>query len=194
MNDSVVRDFDTAMESSATPVQEQTMPPVMKEEPMQSKRSLMIPVLVAALILGVGTGYLLFTKSGTVAKLSPQMTGDQTAVADKVEVGKVYGSTDSTTFKDSAEGVLLVGGANGEGSHHIVREGGESQNVYLTSSVVDLKMFENHKILVRGETFSAQRAGWLMDVGQIKVLELNAQLPDWAKEAAEEAEMNADTN
>ena len=103
-------------------------------------------------------------------------------------MGDTFGSKDDSTFKDSAEGVLLVGGVNGEGSYHVVREGGESQNVYLTSSVVDLGLFVNHKVVVRGETFKAQKAGWLMDVGQVKVLELNAQLPAWAQKALEKQE------
>jgi len=158
---------------------------------------MLIPALLIALVLGVGTGYLLFTQAGSVlpAKTSStkteQTTGANQAEVAKVTVGKVYGSTDSTTFNNSAEGVLLVGGVNGEGSFHIVREGGESQNVYLTSSVVDLNMFVNHKVVVKGETFKAQRAGWLMDVGQVKVLELDAELPDWAKKAAEKAETKA---
>ena len=74
------------------------------------------------------------------------------------------------TFKDIAEGILKGGGINGEGQFHLVRPGGESQNVYLTSSAVDLSKFIARKIKVWGETQTAQHAGWLMDVGRVEVL------------------------
>lgn len=84
---------------------------------------------------------------------------------------KEAGLTDKTTFRDSAEGILKPGGINGEGTHHLVREGGPSQYVYLTSTVVDLESFSGKKVQVWGETISARKAGWLMDVGKIKVIE-----------------------
>jgi hypothetical protein len=37
--------------------------------------------------------------------------------------------------------------------------------------LVDLDRFVNHKVTVWGETFAAQKVGWLMDVGAVKVLE-----------------------
>ena len=72
---------------------------------------------------------------------------------------------------------LLKGGIEGEGSHRILRPGGETQTVYLTSSVIDLSPFVDHKIKVWGETFAAQKANWLMDVGRVEVIELNAETP-----------------
>lgn len=199
-NTTIVKDFGSAMEAPVVQPGQTQQPVKGAMPPMPAQKqsnSMMIPVLLVALVLGVGTGYLLFTQAGSAFSSKPSSTKtEQTspaaqAEAAKVVVGKVYGSTDASTFNTSAEGVLLVGGVNGEGSFHIAREGGESQNVYLTSSVVDLNLFVNHKVIVKGETFKAQRAGWLMDVGQVKVLELNAELPDWAKKAAEKAEMKA---
>lgn len=187
-NQSVVRDFDGAMERNPVTQEVQDVP----MQTVAKKTSMVLPVLVAAVILGVGTGYLLFTNSATLSTPKKMVATQQTNTTkegEKVIVGKVYGSPDASTFKDSAEGVLLAGGINGEGSHRIVRDGGESQTVYLTSSIVDLTMFVNHKVVVKGETFKAQRAGWLMDVGQVKVLELNATLPDWAQKAAEKGEL-----
>ena len=58
-----------------------------------------------------------------------------------------------------------------------MRPGGPSQNVYLTSSVVDLNLFVDHKVQIWGESFAAHKAGWLMDVGRVKILELNAPKP-----------------
>ncbi len=53
----------------------------------------------------------------------------------------------------------------------MVREGGEDQYVYLTSTVIDLESFAGKKVQIWGETTSAQKAGWLMDVGKVKVLD-----------------------
>ncbi len=122
-------------------------------------------VLGALLIIaaGVFTGNRLAIKGpGSL------LEGGQTPKIVKTD--KVVGSTDTKTFRDSAEGVLEKGGLNGEGSHHLTRPGGESQTVYLTSSVIDLDQYTGKKVKVWGETFSAQKVGWLMDVGKIEVL------------------------
>ena len=68
------------------------------------------------------------------------------------------------------EGNLESGGINGEGTHKLIRPGGDSQTVYLTSSVLDLNQFVGKKVKVWGQTFSAKKAGWLMDVGRVEVL------------------------
>jgi hypothetical protein len=82
----------------------------------------------------------------------------------------LYGNT-SKTFADSATGTVKAGGINGEGTHTLEREGGKTQNAALTSSVVDLDLFVGKKVEVKGETNDSNKAGWLMDVGSIKVLE-----------------------
>jgi hypothetical protein len=94
--------------------------------------------------------------------------------ADAVEVNTVYGADDTVAFPNDVTGILVKGGIEGEGSHHLVRPGGKDKYVYLTSSVVDLDLFVGAEIEVWGETFSAQRAGWLMDVGRVTVLKLDA--------------------
>ena len=93
-----------------------------------------------------------------------------TGVLNSVAKGTTEGSTDTSTFKDTAEGTLKTGGIDGEGAFHLVRPGGDSQNVYLTSSIVDLSKYVNQKLKVWGQTQKAQHAGWLMDVGKIQVL------------------------
>lgn len=84
---------------------------------------------------------------------------------------KSAGVSDTKSFPDNAEGTLKVGGLNGEGTHQLERPGGESQTVYLTSSVLDLNEFVGKKIKVWGETHAAKQAGWLMDVGKVELLE-----------------------
>lgn len=119
-------------------------------------------IIGAAVIIvaGVLSGYFLSTS------FSKKATSSQSGTPS----GKTVGSSDTKTFPDSAEGQLEAGGINGEGTHRLVRPGGESQTVYLTSSVLDLSQFVGKKVKVWGQTFSAKRAGWLMDVGRVEVL------------------------
>lgn len=140
-----------------------------KVEPAAGKKWPMGMLLGAVVIIGagVGSGYLLAQRAGGVAGIKSAAEIAQTGV----KVGDVVGSADEMVFKDNATGMLDRGGIDGEGSHQLVREGGASQTVYLTSSVVDLEQFVGRKVQVWGETFSAQKAGWLMDVGRVKVLE-----------------------
>jgi len=122
-------------------------------------------VLVLAVGLGVFTGFYL-------AKLKGKGSSLQGGVVPqgKITKGSEFGSQDPK-FEDTAEGVLEVGGIDGEGTHKLLREGGPSQTVYLTSSVLDLDQFTGKKVQIWGETFKAQKAGWLMDVGRVKILE-----------------------
>lgn len=84
---------------------------------------------------------------------------------------KTVGIKDKKTFRDTAEGILREGGIDGEGNFHLERPGGSSQNVYLTSSTVDLSQFIGKRVKVWGETFAGQKAGWLMDVGLVEVID-----------------------
>lgn len=136
-----------------------------------------IVIYLFVAVLGAGSGYLLYTSTG--GKLASQATTVNSQIsATGLKVGDVVGVQDEKTFKDKpATGVLLQGGIGGEGSHHIVRDGGVSQTVYITSSVVDLEEFVGAKVTVWGDTFSSQKAGWLMDVSRVRVEELNAPTP-----------------
>lgn len=135
----------------------------------KSKSSNMVKPLIFIVlvgILGVGSGFL-------IAKGTTKMTSEQSGTVGKAQVskGESFGSNDTKTFKDTAEGVLKEGGIDGEGQFHLERPGGKSQYVYLTSSAVDLSLVVGRKIKVWGQTFAAEKAGWLMDVGKIEVLE-----------------------
>ena len=72
---------------------------------------------------------------------------------------------------DNATGDLKEGGIGSEGTYHIERDGGPSHFVYLTSSVVDLGSFVGKKVEVWGETLASKKAGWLMDVAKIQVVQ-----------------------
>lgn len=123
--------------------------------------------LIAAIVLGAVTGYVLSNKKGGSISMT---TATSSVNSSAISKGTVVGSNDTKTFKDTAVGTLKTGGINGEGQFHLVRPGGDSQNVYLTSSSVDLSKFIGRKIKVWGETQRAQYAGWLMDVGRVEIL------------------------
>lgn len=120
-----------------------------------------IMLVFLAVILGIGTGFLI-PKIKKTTSLSRSKIGKTTQSA---------GVTNKKNFKDQAEGILREGGTDGEGNFHLQRPGGSSQNVYLTSTTVDLSQFIGKKVKVWGETFQAEKAGWLMDVGLVEVVQ-----------------------
>ncbi len=144
------------------------LPPVETEGKKKIPVFLMIILIVLVLGLGTITGYFVSGLSGKV-KVAPGGTGVVSKFA--MVKGSEFGVQDTATFKDTAMGVIESGGIDGEGTHKLVREGGPSQTVYLNSSVLDLEQFVGKKIQVWGQTMQAQKAGWLMDVGRIKILE-----------------------
>lgn len=129
---------------------------------MKTNPKLVIRIVYALLVvLGIGTGYLLSRKVPIAGFGKPGY----------VKTDKVAGTTDTKTFRDSAEGTIEKDGVEGEGTHRLVREGGPSQTAFLVSSVIDLDEYVGKKVKVHGETFAAQKASWLMDVGKIELLE-----------------------
>lgn len=121
--------------------------------------------IFSAILLGIFTGWLIsniINRETSKYKTTLELSNNKNK--------KVIGIIDKKKFKDSAEGILREGGIDGEGQFHLERPGGPSQNVYLTSTTVDLSLFIGKKIRVWGETFSAQKAGWLMNVGFIEIL------------------------
>jgi hypothetical protein len=117
-------------------------------------------ILLVVIIFGIGIGF-------GVAKLKG---ATKTASNQNGKVEQTAGIADKKTFKDSAEGILKEGGIDGEGNFHLERPGGESQNVYITSTTVDLSKYVGKKVRVWGATFQGEKAGWLMDVGLVEVL------------------------
>jgi hypothetical protein len=162
-------------------ISQQTVTPVMPVEMTKNKKSnpiIKILVFVAVIALGVASGI------GANAYLPGKSTLAEGSMRNKdvnpssMKVGDIFGVKDgSEEFTDTAEGVVEKGGMGGEGSHKLVRPGGDDQTAYLTSSVVDMDEFVGHKVKIWGKTFAAQKAGWLLDVGKVQILELNAQPP-----------------
>lgn len=138
---------------------------VFKPEEKMRMNKVIGGVFVIIVLLGIVTGYVLakqYSASGIVAIGGSQMGA--------LEPGKIYGSSDTATFSDWAEGKLVKGGIKGEGTHALERDGGPSQTAYLISSVVDLDAFVSKKVKVWGKTVDAVYAPWLMDVGRLEIL------------------------
>lgn len=120
---------------------------------------------VLVVLLGIYVGYLL---SGVGKKnVTTGSTSGNTILVNKNEAG----IADESKFSTTTDGVLEEGGIQGEGTYHLVRGSGPSQYAYLTSSSVDLSTFVGKKVQIWGETMSGKKAGWLIDVGKVKVLE-----------------------
>jgi hypothetical protein len=151
------------------------------EDTMKNKKVMLIVVCVIAILAGSGTGfgaYKLRAKSNKqTSSTAPKGSNLQQVAGDVVKVGDVFGVEDENTFKDSAQGYLEKGGLDGEGSHKLVRAGGVSQTVYLTSSITDLDKFTGMEVKIWGETFKGQKVGWLMDVGRIEIINLQGESP-----------------
>jgi hypothetical protein len=143
-----------------------------KDSLMKSPK-LMIFLTVLAVLAGVGTGFGTFRI--TNKPNSTEVTNVPTTPVG-VQVGDEFGSQDEA-FDSHAVGYIDEGGIGGEGSHKLLRAGGDSQTVYLTSSVTDLDVFIGMEVELWGETFKGQKAGWFMDVGRVKVVNTNAEIP-----------------
>ncbi len=128
-----------------------------------------LPVLLILFAIGLGvfTGYHFSGKQGKTAV----SLGGGIVPEGNITKGSEFGSKDTAKFKDTATGIIEVGGKDGEGTHKLIREGGPSQMACLMSSVFDLDQFVGRKVQVWGESFQPRKCGWLMDIGRIKVLE-----------------------
>lgn len=133
------------------------------EETMKFNSHIIVGVYAAVILLGITTGYVL---SKNTSVTGSKTTSNAILPASSNSVG----STDSTTFKDSATGVIEKGGSNGEGTHKLIRDGGPSQTAYLISSIVDLDEYVGKKVTVWGQTMTAKKVSWLMDVGKLDIL------------------------
>lgn len=116
----------------------------------------------AVVILGVTSAWLVSSKlmnKSAVAAPGAKVTSTEA------------GLLDANTKYDNATGDLKDGGIGNEGTHHLERDGGPSHFVYLTSSVIDLSSFTGKKVQVWGQTLASKKAGWLMDVAKIQVVQ-----------------------
>lgn len=149
-----------------TPAHESLLKPMAPSKKPQMNQKLMLGIIaVVVVMLGVGTGRILASTtsggSGTPATAPDTKQSDSEAGISNVNDDEY----------DSAQGILKEGGIDGEGTHHVEREGGPTKTVYVASSVLNLQDFVDKKIEVWGQTISGKKAGWLMDVVKIKEID-----------------------
>lgn len=143
---------------------------VLKKFPKSNMKQNLFLVVGSILVVlaGVGSGWML--SGGVFGKTASQAPVEGVAPGAEKSAMEA-GVEDKESFPDTAEGILLEGGIDGEGTHRLDRDLGPQKYVYLTSTVIDLESFKDKKVQVWGETIAAQKAPWLMDVGKIKVTE-----------------------
>jgi hypothetical protein len=129
-------------------------------------------IIIVAITIGFTASRLFPSQSNSISSEDSLVANQaaQIVEGEEIKTGVVYGNT-SQTFSDHATGVVKKGGVNGEGTHTLDREGGADQDAALTSSVIDLDLFVDKKVEVKGETNTSRKAGWFMDVGSIKIIE-----------------------
>lgn len=159
------------MQPNATGVQQQVAArgqQVLRKFSGPQKKNTFIPILfiVFVVLAGVGTGWYL--SGGALTRKTGIPQGGSAPGAE--EGVNEAGITNEDVFSDTAEGMLEKGGIEGDGTHTLIREGGPSKYVALTSTVIDLDSFVGKKVQVWGQTLTAQKAPWLMDVGKIKIV------------------------
>lgn len=151
---------------------------LVQEFPQEKKKfnlkEILIPtgVILAIIVVGGVTGYFL-SNLGQVSVMVPAQSKQLIGGAEVIQSSKEVGIKDEKVFKDTSQGKIVANDNKSvpEGSHKLIRTGGPSQTAYLTSSVLDLNQFLGKCVQIWGETFAGQKAGWLMDVGRIKILD-----------------------
>ena len=129
-------------------------------------------VVIVVILVGIASGWPLanYWVKTQVYQASVQARGGQTDKANQPAAVTEAGINDPKLFADTAEGKLQANDTEiDEGTHVLIRPGGPSQTVYLTSSAVDLSQFEGREVMVRGRTLASQKAGWFMEVGYVKL-------------------------
>ncbi len=126
-----------------------------------------IPIVIIAVIVAAGilSGLIGASRAKAQAiKFKPAIQEENLTPEQKTSFNQ--------TFRDQAEGTVQKNDKldkYAQGTHRLIRPGGDSQTAYLTSSVLDLDQYVGKKVKVFGETFGSSQVGWLMDVGKVEV-------------------------
>ena len=128
-----------------------------------------IPIIIILVVIAAGV----FTGLVLVSRNKSSQTTTAKAAIDEESLSGEQKKSFSQTFRDEAEGTIEKNSdldKYAQGTHKLIRPGGESQTAYLTSSVLDLDEYLGKKVKVFGETFGSSQVGWLMDVGKVEVI------------------------
>ena len=139
---------------------------ILRAIPPRSSLAKFLPILLVIVVVtvGIGTGLVTSSRHKSASLSSSQVAGE--------DVPKEVKESFAQTFRDEAEGTVEKNDdldKYAQGTHKLIRPGGESQTAYLTSSVLDLDEYLGKKVKVFGETFGSSQVGWLMDVGKVEV-------------------------
>lgn len=151
------------MDSDQVSQTKQTIP--LRVAPEKRSLSKAIPVLLILIVAvaGIFSGLIFSSRAKSEKQLS--------TISKEEDLPQEVKESFSQTFKDQAEGVIEKNDKldkYSQGTHKLVRPGGESQTAYLTSTVLDLDGYVGKKVKVFGETFGSSQVGWLMDVGKVE--------------------------
>ncbi len=153
-------------DTAAQPQVKHTIP---LREASSANSSKLIPKLVPVLIILAITGLGIF--SGLVLSSRQKNQNQAASIAEEENLDPKVKESFTQTFKDQAEGTIEKNDdldKYAQGTHKLIRPGGESQTAFLTSSVLDLDEFVGKNVKVFGETFGSKQVGWLMDVGKVE--------------------------
>lgn len=145
--------------------------PSVKKTPSQKlspkfKKFLPFILILAIVTAGIISG-LVFSSMSKGSQIASKSAIDEETLSPEQK------QSFNQTFRDEAEGTIERNDEMdkyAQGTHKLIRPGGESQTAYLTSSTLDLDEFNGKKVKVFGETFGSSQVGWLMDVGKVEVV------------------------
>ena len=123
------------------------------------------PVILILVLVGFGVF------SGLVLSSRQKSQQQSSALSEEENLDPKVHESFAQTFKDEAECEIERNDdldKYAQGTHKLIRPGGESQTAYLTSSVLDLDEYVGKEVKVFGETFGSEQVGWLMDVGKVE--------------------------
>lgn len=166
---------DNQTEQNQTQNQVQSQPQSQGQTPLTQpispktspgKFSKIVPFVIIIVVIGAGilTGLVLS---------SINKTSSGGSVLSEEDLSPEIKESLAQTFRDETEGTLEKNedlDKYAQGTHKLIRPGGEDQTAYLTSSILDLDEYVGKKIKVFGETFGSSQVGWLMDVGKVEVI------------------------
>ncbi len=149
---------------------ENKSPQALREVPVRGKFSKFLPFILIILIVAAGTfsGLVLSSR----AKAGINQSKEAKAGIEEEELTGQQKESFNQTFNTQAEGKVEKNedlDKYAQGTHKLIRPGGEDQTAYLTSSVLDLNEYVGKNVVVYGETFGSTQVGWLMDVGKVEV-------------------------
>ena len=152
------------LESKQREVEPITQP--LNKKSSASKINKVIPLILILLIIAAGAISGLFLSS------TGKKDESKSAVSEQEELTPEVQQSFNQTFRDEAEGKIEKNDEldkYAQGTHKLIRPGGEAQTAYITSTVLDLDEYVGKNVKVFGETFGSSQVGWLMDVGKVEV-------------------------